>query len=417
MIDAALIDASQRAGTMIFGRTLLERLLLVCQRVGVKRFFILAPDIERQYLHGSLGPFRGSPAVSFVSSLAQVREELSAGHLCLALRGNLVVTPSQLLNLIAHQKDHSGEVVLLESTDDVHGGSVAIGPLESLINDGAKCAIRIEPIGQLPFALDGRSGDLFEAELRLARNLPRESEHKDAPMARWLDRRISWRISRRLANTRVTPNQVTIASTALGLLSACMFASPGYLTRTLAALIFLLSTIVDGIDGELARLKLAESRFGARLDTLTDNLVHVALFGGLMIGCYRASGAGNYLILLVILLGGFLLCTIAGRRARSASNDRNWIDQLERLTGRDFAYLLVGLALLNRIYLFAWGAAFGTYLFAAILWWQTTKQLRRANVPGPESAEDAAANLNLAQNRGLLAELSDLWRGAPDSNG
>jgi len=265
-------------------------------------------------------------------------------------------------------------------------------------------------MGSLPFALDGRPGDRREAERRLASELRHESAEKDAPLARWLDRRLSWRISYRLAYTTVTPNMVTIASTAVGLLSAWLFASPGYWPRVLAALLFLVATTLDGVDGELARLTLAASRSGARLDTLTDNLVHVALFAGIMIGCYRASTGPAYLYLLILLCGGLVLCAVAGQRARRASADRQWIATLEKLTGRDFAYLLLLLALLDRVPYFAWGTAFGTYGFALVLWRVTTRRWG-PGVPGSSVlAETAIEAVSGSSNHGLLAELSSLWR-------
>lgn len=414
MSRTALIDAPSLAGTVIFGRPLLERLMLVCARAGVQRFFVEAPEADQGKLRASLGSLHDSKAVSLVVSRAQAVAELPAGTRCIALEGNLVLSASIMRELIEGQEARPDDVVVLESADDAHGGTVAVGPLNRLLDAGYAGAVRIAPAGRLPFALAGNSGDVREAELSLARDLRRESAAKDAPMARWLDRRLSWRISYWLGHTSVTPNQVTIASTALGLSSAWLFASPGYWPRLLGALLFLISTTLDGVDGELARLKLAESRLGAMLDTLTDNLVHVALFVAIMTGCYRASGSRSYLALLGVLFGGFTLCAVAGWWARRVEHDRQWIAKLERLTGRDFAYLLVVLAALDRIYYFAWGAAFGTYGFALALWWMTLRQRRASRtdaVPAGRPTEQASG----VENRGLLVELGGLWRGRSTS--
>jgi phosphatidylglycerophosphate synthase len=408
VVHAALIDLPARAGEVIFGRPLLERLLLACARAGVKRFFIEVTDDERARVWTSLGSFRESSDVCLVGSLARALEHTPARAPCLALRGNLVLSASQVLGLITRQAALSDEVIVLQSADEGRQGTIAAGPLERLVGS-ATAAVTIVPTGWLPFALAESPGQVREAELRLARALRSESAERDAPLARWLDRRLSWRISYRLARTTVTPNQVTVASTALGLLSAWLFAFPGYWPRLLGAALFLLSTTLDGVDGELARLKIAESPLGARLDTLTDNLVHVALFAGIMTGCYRAHGSRSYLLLLVILLGGFGLCALAGRRAREDRGDRQWIARLERLTGRDFAYLLVVLALLGHLNYFAWGTAFGTYVFAFALWSATLWRARRSEVD-VGCAEEASASPGTAENRGLLVELGELWR-------
>jgi phosphatidylglycerophosphate synthase len=181
------------------------------------------------------------------------------------------------------------------------------------------------------------------------------------------------------------------------------------LDRLWAALLFLFSTTLDGVDGELARLKIAESRSGARLDTLTDNLVHVALFAGIMVGCYRASGSASYFSLLIVLLGGFFLCALTGRRATRANGDQEWIAKLERLTGRDFAYLLVVLALFDRVHYFAWATTFGTYVFAFFLWRLTTRRWGASVPTSPESS--GAEGASEYENRGLLVEIRDLWHG------
>ena len=409
MVHAALIDTVPRPRELIFGRPLLERLMLACARAGVRRFFVEATEAERAELLASLGSFRDNPDVTLVASRAQALEALPAGASCVALRGSLVLAASRVRELIEVQAARPGDVVVLDSASGARDGAVAVGPLSRLVDGNYPGAVHIAPTGRLPFAITGRPGDVREAELSLARDLRRESAAKDAPMARWLDRHVSWRISYLLAHTSVTPNQVTLASTALGLLSAWLFASPGYWPRLLAAAIFLVSTTLDGVDGELARLKMAESRLGARLDTLTDNLVHVALFAAIMTGCYRASGSRVYLGLSLLLLGGFCLCVVTGWWARRADHERDWFAKLERLTGRDFAYLLVVLAAMDRIHYFAWGAAFGTYVFALALWGMAMRQRRRR----PSSYDPAGRSTghpSSTDNRGLIVELRELWR-------
>jgi phosphatidylglycerophosphate synthase len=54
-----------------------------------------------------------------------------------------------------------------------------------------------------------------------------------------------------------------------------------------AAFLFWFASIADGIDGEMARLTLSESRFGEQLDTAVDLLTYVFGFTGVMIGWTR----------------------------------------------------------------------------------------------------------------------------------
>ena len=381
MIETALITVPSRANDLIFGRPLLERLLILCEREGIRRFVLETPSELRTATRVALGRFRNDPAVTLVDTLNPANPGLDPAAVGVRLDGNLVFAPSILRKALDQYRSSPGATVSVVSTDSEHGGSISVGPLQSLINDGIRlkpAALKVAAIGVLPFALNGRPEDREEAEIRLARAIRNESLTTDALMARALDRRVSWRISLRLARLRVAPNTVTLANTALGFGCAAMLASTSYWLRLAGAVLFLVCITLDGVDGELARLRMVETKFGGRLDVFTDNLVHIAIFAGLMVGCYRVSHSSAYAYLLLILLVGFGVCAVAVNRALGVAGEATarWIGQVERATGRDFAYIVVMLALVDRLAWFAWSAAIGTYGFALVLWILTSRQLR-----------------------------------------
>src|SRR5262249_9046724 len=114
---------------MIFGRPLLERLLLVCVRAGVTRFFIEVPEARRAEIRASLGSFIYASSVDLVDSLDRALAHERADVLAVLLRGNLVLSAWQLRRAISSHAASSTEVAVLESTDDAHGGIVLVGPL------------------------------------------------------------------------------------------------------------------------------------------------------------------------------------------------------------------------------------------------------------------------------------------------
>ncbi len=129
--------------------------------------------------------------------------------------------------------------------------------------------------------------DLLAAERYLLESLVKQT---DSPLARLVNRRISLFVSRLLAPTGVTPNAMTLVCAAIGLLGAASFLSLTRERQLAGGLLFLLHSILDGCDGELARLKLLESRLGGVLDYWGDNVVHAAVFAGIAVGWSREAG-------------------------------------------------------------------------------------------------------------------------------
>src|SRR2546429_9887154 len=89
---------------------------------------------------------------------------------------------------------------------------------------------------------------------------------------------ISLAPTRLLASTSVTPYMMTLTSVAVGLAGAPFFLGEAPALQLTGAMLFLAHSVLDGCDGELARLKFQQSRRGAILDFWGDNTVHVAVF-------------------------------------------------------------------------------------------------------------------------------------------
>jgi phosphatidylglycerophosphate synthase len=188
----------------------------------------------------------------------------------------------------------------------------------------------------------------------------------DGWFTRLVDRRISRALTRLLVPTGIRPNQITLASMTIGIISGVLFASGSPQGETVGAFLFLLSTIIDGCDGELARLTHQESELGARLDLVGDNIVHLFLFGGIALGLHqrledpRAALLGVVLVVGVVLAMATVYWCLVHRSPTRAQ--RAFFDAFG---SREFAYLLVVLTLVGCLEWFLWIAAFGTYVFVA----------------------------------------------------
>jgi uncharacterized protein (TIRG00374 family) len=126
-----------------------------------------------------------------------------------------------------------------------------------------------------------------------------------------LNRKISIPISRQLIKFPVTANMVTIFTLGVGFASGVFFARGGYWNTLLGAFLCLGSSILDGCDGEVARLKLQVSAFGCWLETVCDYLFYLILFVGMTLGLWRSSGSKMYLLCGVMLLFGAMASFLA----------------------------------------------------------------------------------------------------------
>ncbi len=136
------------------------------------------------------------------------------------------------------------------------------------------------------------SDDCRSAERKLNRWLVKATDGFYAQ----LNRRISIPISRQLIKWPITPNMVSLFTLAVGFASGVLFAVGGYWHTLAGAILSLSASILDGCDGEVARLKLMESDFGCWLETVCDYLYYLFLFVGITVGLERTSGSRSYFL-------------------------------------------------------------------------------------------------------------------------
>ena len=145
--------------------------------------------------------------------------------------------------------------------------------------------------------------DRASAETKLNRWLVKPT---DGIFAR-MNRTISIPISRQLIKFPITPNMVSIFTLGVGIASGALFAVGGYWNVLAGAVLSVWASILDGCDGEVARLKLLESDFGCWLETICDYLYYLLIFAGMTIGLIRTSDEKIYLTWGILLLFGAVM--------------------------------------------------------------------------------------------------------------
>ncbi len=98
----------------------------------------------------------------------------------------------------------------------------------------------------------------------------------DGWVARRLNRPLSRPLSRLLLAMRLTPAHASLLSLLTGLGAAIFALHPSWAALVAAALLFQAASVVDGVDGEMARLTHTESPRGASIDTAVDIATYLA---------------------------------------------------------------------------------------------------------------------------------------------
>jgi len=117
-----------------------------------------------------------------------------------------------------------------------------------------------------------------------------KSSLSDELINTYLLRPLAGLIVRLLYNTRVSPNQVTVAAIVAGIGAAAMYAQGTGAAVMAGGLLVTAKDLLDSADGQLARARSQYSRIGRFLDSIGDVVVNFFVFSAIGWTLYRNTG-------------------------------------------------------------------------------------------------------------------------------
>jgi phosphatidylglycerophosphate synthase len=194
----------------------------------------------------------------------------------------------------------------------------------------------------------------------MAPHEPANESIYDGFVSRHLNRTFSKPLARLLCHTPVTPNQVSVASLGVALASFLCFVSHSPIAGGLLAQ---MASILDGVDGDLARLKNMTSAFGGFMDAILDRYADAVIYLGLIIWTAGDSNPVEVWITGFWALVGTFVVTYTRARIEQAPRDlfdrglasvasrdiRLFVVMIGALAGEGFVTLVVLAGLTNGV--------------------------------------------------------------------
>jgi phosphatidylglycerophosphate synthase len=313
-------------GQVVFGEIpQLKRLIITAQRAGIKRFSIIAEKDDTSLKNVLVNDKRIDSDIEWLPLGKAVSFSSTPS---LILQSNLVTTPSALSGLIKHKVNQEEILLLIDQTRDAWlkskgdliediflsggkavGAFMASGKLleKSIMNSmdlksWVQELISIDKVTFTNFS-DGYWMRLTSDEKSAKRAEDLLFSHVGKTMTGWISKninsKISLRLSRYLVRTQLSPNMISILINIIGMLCGPFYA----LGHPVWGAAFLqIATVLDRCDGEVARIKLMETKRGQWVDTVSDQLTILSFIIGVTIGYYNITKSP-----LVLVFGGLNL--------------------------------------------------------------------------------------------------------------
>ncbi len=299
MFDAVVLAVAPTANDKLLGITLAERGRRVAVKAGARRVYVIDSEAATAGL-AQWDRERGDAALLFLRAGDQLVhlplvQPLLAG---LSARRIAVDAAGTYAGALWADAAHGREIIaaLTLSPESAEQNLVA----------GWQSAERIRH-GDVARHAATTPDEKRGAERMLLQLLVKASE--DSPVSRYVYRPLSRPLTRLLLKTPITPNQVSYFVGVLGLAGCALTALPSHAALVWGALLVFLSCVIDGCDGEIARMKLQFSPFGAWLDTVIDEITQVSYFFAIGYHTYQHHPS-NWLVMSIVLGGLSYVATI-----------------------------------------------------------------------------------------------------------
>ena len=358
-------------GLKVGGIIQLKRLIVVSERAGIKKFTIII-DTDSSLKQNLDKQLKTNSEISWHSQNSPIKLE-KGSHLL--LQSNLIIDPKGLSVLLGEYYSEDKDIFLVdenttnssenynkENSEDLNiNGAIAVGAFvfnnrlieKAFLNSMDLASIATENINK-EHSVQVNIKNSYWMHLTEDRNSTKKAEDllflnirksERGWKSRNINRRISIPISRLLLHTPLTPNMISALVGAIGILSGFFYI---WGNIVVGGILLELSSILDGCDGEVAKIKLMESKFGQWIDTIYDQISYLFFIVGVPLGYYLTTGSsvaiilGGFnigILLLSILWGFYFVAKYAG--SGSMVNYPSTIDKMFPVENRSLFYKLI----------------------------------------------------------------------------
>ena len=303
--------------TRIAGLAIAERAIRSAFRAGYGRVYVFAAGEIAAAVRRVARDVTGQIAIaSTAGEWQRLVAALPENEAVTAMGGGTVVSPALLADAAALKVRGEARDVAAGSEWPISGVLRLVpGDARDVESLAARLRARVTATAPMPAGEDvsfGRARLALRipdaASLPAAEQIIRRSSYKDTDntLARF-NRSMSLPISVALIRTPLTANQLSVALVALGFYSAWLFSTGNYWAGVLGGFLSLAASVMDGCDGEIARLKYQESALGCWIETFGDYSYYIAIFVGLTVGAVRRTGWHSFYWLGGVALAGTLV--------------------------------------------------------------------------------------------------------------